>query len=270
MPRDVGGLAGPVVVSGQPQWLETVARIAASDGLTVAAYEPDLTAEALRLRLVSDYAAMLIVDAEAVGWERRVLAVKSAAATRRIPVVVVADDLEALGRAVEAGADQALRPGQLEEMLPRVVRALARRVDETQHAALCAQCEQPLPSQAREAIRLFNQGEYYRQHDLFEALWMAEPGPIRNLYRAILQVGVGYYHIQRGNFRGALKMLLRAAQWLYPLPDVCQGVDVAGLKADASRVRLALEALLAGSTQGEIDPGLLKPVRLVGSGEQAE
>jgi len=55
---------------------------------------------------------------------------------------------------------------------------------------------------------------------------MATSGPVRELYRAILQVGIAYYQIERGNHRGALKMLLRSVQWLAMLPDRCQGIDV--------------------------------------------
>jgi predicted metal-dependent hydrolase len=30
---------------------------------------------------------------------------------------------------------------------------------------------------ARQAVELFNAGEYYRQHDLLEELWIEERGP---------------------------------------------------------------------------------------------
>lgn len=69
---------------------------------------------------------------------------------------------------------------------------------------------------------------------------MQEGGPVRELYRAILQVGVAYYHAQRGNVRGAIKLLLRASQWLTPMPDECQGIDVAQLRIDATMARFAL------------------------------
>jgi len=88
---------------------------------------------------------------------------------------------------------------------------------------------------------------------------------VRDLYQAILQVGVAYYQITRGNHRGALKMLLRSLQWLAPLPDVCRGVDVAGLRADAARVRAALAGLDPAEI-GRFDRSLLRPVRLVGGG----
>lgn len=119
------------------------------------------------------------------------------------------------------------------------------------------QCADPLPPQAREAIDLFNAGAYYRQHDLLEALWRAEKGPVRDLYRAILQVGIACYQVTRDNRRGALKMLQRSLRWLSTLPDVCQGVDVARLRADALRLREALLALPEGSDLRTLERSLL-------------
>lgn len=122
-------------------------------------------------------------------------------------------------------------------------------------------CAEPLPARALEAIRLFNAGEYYRQHDLLEALWREEPRPIRNLYQGILQVGVAYYQALQGNRRGALKMLRRSARWLDGLPAVCQGVDVAALRADVARVQAALLAL-RDDEMAAFDRALLGGVRL--------
>ena len=86
---------------------------------------------------------------------------------------------------------------------------------------------------------------------------------MRDLYRAILQVGVAYYQVTRGNRRGALKMLLRAVQWLNVLPAICQGVDVARLRDDAARVRVALEALPPDADLSQFDRSLLGSVHLV-------
>jgi predicted metal-dependent hydrolase len=121
-------------------------------------------------------------------------------------------------------------------------------------------CSEPLPTDALDAIRLFNAGEYYKQHDLLEALWRAEPRPIRRLYQGILEIGVAYYQITRGNRRGALKMLMRGLRWLDQLPDACQGVDVARLRADARAVQAALAA---SPDLARFDAALLKPVHLL-------
>ena len=91
---------------------------------------------------------------------------------------------------------------------------------------------------------------------------MAESGPVRDLYRAILQIGVAYYQVQRGNQRGALKMLLRSLQWLNLLPGVCRGVDIARLRADADAVRAELERV-GPNGMDDFDRSLLRGIRLI-------
>lgn len=128
---------------------------------------------------------------------------------------------------------------------------------------MIAGCDHPLPEAARAAVALFNAGEYYAQHDAFEALWRDERGPVRDLYRAVLQVGVGYYQITRGNERGAWKMLMRAERWLARLPDVCQGVDLAALRMAAAVVRSELERRTRMVDPPPFDRTLLQPVRMI-------
>jgi predicted metal-dependent hydrolase len=213
-------------------------------------------------RLADTRPALIVVDARAAGWQAWAVTPRASAATRRIPVIVLTDDAAVRAEAEAAGASAVIAPGELAAALPGLLRAFARPDDEALRAELADACAGPLPPEALEAVRRFNAGDYYRQHDLFEALWMAETGPIRDLYRAILQVGIAYYHVVGGNPRGALKMLLKSQQWLQPLPDVCQGVDVAGLRADAAAVRAELERL-GEDGFGQFDRALLKPVRLM-------
>jgi len=123
------------------------------------------------------------------------------------------------------------------------------------------ECAELLPPEAEEAIRLFNAGEFYKQHDLFETLWRDEPRPIRNLYQGILQIGVGYFQITRGNMRGGVKMIQRGQRWLALLPDHCRGVDVAALKADAAHVEQEVKRV--GIDQ--FDKSLFQPVKRVQS-----
>jgi predicted metal-dependent hydrolase len=92
-------------------------------------------------------------------------------------------------------------------------------------------------------IHEFNAGAYFEQHETLETAWREEPGPIRQMYQGILQIGVAYYQIQRQNYTGALRMFQRAWQYLDPLPDVCQGVNIAQFRIDASAAQTELERL---------------------------
>lgn len=211
-------------------------------------------------RLADAVAALVVVDGDRDDWPFWVTTPKSSPATRRIPVMFIADDPAARQQALIAGADLALSPEDwLGDLLP-LVGAFARVMDPALSQQLACDCEEALPELAQQGIEKFNAGEYYAQHDLFEALWVETEGPVRDLYRAILQVGVAYYQITRGNHRGARKMLLRSLQWLAILPDVCQGVDVRALRSDSARVRAALEALPEAHID-QFDLALLQAVK---------
>ena len=54
-----------------------------------------------------------------------------------------------------------------------------------------------------EAIKCFNNSDWYDAHDLFEEIWHESIDPERRSIQAILQVAVAQLHLQRGNIRGA-------------------------------------------------------------------
>lgn len=246
-----------IIVIGTPLFLPDIETGAGQVGLDVkqiseqAGYVPALVAE---------QAAIIFVDGTLSNWDFWCTTPKASPATRRIPVVLVTAHPEISERARQSGADIVISPDALPSKIDRLLQVDARIVSEETAAALHQQCAEPLPDQARQAIEQFNQRQFYKQHDLLEAQWMEEDRPVRDLYRAILQVGVAYYQVERGNKRGAIKMLLRSMQWLNMLPDVCQGVNIAALKADALHILDALEATTSNDLT-TFDMTLLKPVQ---------
>lgn len=106
----------------------------------------------------------------------------------------------------------------------------------------CERCAEPPNAGLVQGVALFNAHHYFECHEVLEAVWNAERHPVRTLYKGILQVGVGCYHLLRGNYRGAMIKLQSGADYLAPFAPVCQGVDIAGLIAAARRLRVAVEA----------------------------
>ena len=174
---------------------------------------------------------LLLVDLTntAVPWQKWISILKSSPATRRIPIVCFGphEDVELMQAARKAGADKVLARSRFTADMAALLQKHARRPD---HDALSSACDEPLTDLARRGIEMFNAGEYYACHDDLEEAWMQDKGPGRDLYRGILQVGIALYQVQRNNYRGALKMLLRVRQWLQPLPDTCRSVNVAQLR----------------------------------------
>jgi predicted metal-dependent hydrolase len=211
--------------------------------------------------LADDQAALMLIEPVDEEWSARIAAVKTSPATRRVPIIAISDNEADCREARLSGANQCLSRGDFLASLETLVTQTARLVSTEQVEAMWTSCQEDLPPQARVAVEMFNQGQYYKQHDLFEALWMETEGPIRDLYRAILQVGIAYYQITRGNERGAMKMLLRSLQWLAMMPDKCQGVDIGQLKSDVANVRQMLE-IRRDLPASPFDVKLLKPIVL--------
>lgn len=126
-------------------------------------------------------------------------------------------------------------------------------------------CAEPAPEALRKAVEEFNAGLYFEQHETLELLWRAEADDVRYLYQGILLVGVGLYHLQRGNHRGATLKLAQGIDKLRWFAPVCQGIDVAHLIEAAQRCLACLSATSAGSGAGSPSgdplalPGQLPP-----------
>ncbi|UYN89379.1 MAG: DUF309 domain-containing protein [Anaerolineales bacterium] len=126
---------------------------------------------------------------------------------------------------------------------------------------LPAACRGQLHAEAVRGIALFNAGEYWEAHEALETAWKEERGPARHLYKGILQAGVMYLQIQRGNYLGMAKMYERCKKWLRPWPPVCRGVNVDQLRADVEAA-ISEARRLGPERLGEFDTALLKPVEL--------
>jgi predicted metal-dependent hydrolase len=121
-------------------------------------------------------------------------------------------------------------------------------------------CDGPLHEHARLGIALFNAGHYFEAHEELEAAWRQEKGKIRELYQGILEAGVTYLHITRGNYWGAMKVYKRSMRWLKDWPDHCRGVDVSKLRRDLNTAIAEVERL-GEAGMGGFDREMLKPVR---------
>jgi len=120
-------------------------------------------------------------------------------------------------------------------------------------------CDGTLHPRAREGLMLFNKGKYFKAHEELEAAWKEEKGKIRELYQGILEAGVTYLHITRGNYAGAIKVYGRSMRWLRQWPEICRGVEVGKLRNDLDAAIEEVRRL--GETRiHEFNRDLLKPV----------
>lgn len=128
-----------------------------------------------------------------------------------------------------------------------------------------ARCDLAAPPALLAGIDELNRGLYFEQHETLEALWHAEADDVRYLYQGILLVGVGLYHLGRGNYAGTTSKLRGGLEYLRWFRPACQGIDVDRLVVDTVRLLGAVETL--GPTRlAELDRALLPKVHLLPTG----
>ena len=178
-------------------------------------------------------AALVLIDAGTrhLPWADWVAAAKSDPLTRAVPILAFGSHVDATlrERALAAGVDRYLARSGFVEGLPEIIARAARDITDDP-------CHEALPQSAVRGIEEFNAGEYFEQHETLELVWRSEPRPVRDLYRGILQIGVAFLQIERGNAAGAIKMFERAFRWLEPFRPMCQGVDVERLLGESRTV----------------------------------
>lgn len=103
-----------------------------------------------------------------------------------------------------------------------------------------------------EAIRLFDEGDYFMAHETLEEHWIEAPEADRDFFQGLINLAVGLHHHQRGNVTGARLQFRKAANRLKDYPASYEGVDVGGVR---SFLDVALQDLDAGR---KLDPPSLR------------
>ncbi len=130
-------------------------------------------------------------------------------------------------------------------------------------AAVPAAAREDLPELVFKGIEEFNRGEFFECHEYLEEAWMEEPRRVRFLYQGILQVGVGFYHQQNGNWRGATGVLRSGIERLREFEPETLGLDVSKLVRESERCLRELESL-GRDRVGEFDVTSVPKVEFTG------
>lgn len=65
---------------------------------------------------------------------------------------------------------------------------------------------------------LFNQGQYFQAHEVWEDAWRVETGETRQLLQALIQVAAGCHKASLNEPRGTVKLLASAVVKMVDLP----------------------------------------------------
>ena len=191
-------------------------------------------------RLLVKAPVLVIVDLTAnFNWEKLVRVVKGPGKKNsHLPVLGFSPhtNLPLQEKALAAGCTAVVARSAIVGNLP----ALVKKHTWQANSGVCAEA---MPALVRQGIDEFNRELFYRCHETLEDVWKEEQRPIRLLYQGILQIGVGYFHIKQGNWRGAVKVIERGIPKAAQFRPACQGIDVSDLVAQAQAIHAELLAL---------------------------
>jgi hypothetical protein len=93
------------------------------------------------------------------------------------------------------------------------------------------------------AVVLFDEQRFFEAHEFLEWAWKSDEvvPEDRNFWKGVTQVAVGLAHTQRGNTKGAVTLLQRAARYLRPYPSPHHGIDVQLLRTIALEMARRVE-----------------------------
>jgi uncharacterized protein len=77
-------------------------------------------------------------------------------------------------------------------------------------------------------VELFNLGEYFDAHEVWEELWMDCPATERRFVQALIQAAVAIYHFTRDNRTGAARLFRSGKRYMEPYRPVHRGLDIDG------------------------------------------
>ena len=212
--------------------LEDVVRAAGGEPVTIEAAGRFVAA------IESTFPVLALLDLKTPGdWETAIRQCKMKPHTRQTPIFAFGShvDTATLQKARRAGADHAwARSRMMDELVAVVSRHLHPPLRQLEG------CSDPPSRAAVAGLLAFNQRRFFDQHEYLELAWNEEERPVRDLYQGILQVGVAFLQMERGNRRGALKMFRRGLPKLRDVAGFCQGIDVAALREAAELIHRRL------------------------------
>jgi predicted metal-dependent hydrolase len=109
--------------------------------------------------------------------------------------------------------------------------------------------QQPAAGNILEGISLFNAHKFWHAHEAWERDWLTASDPHKQFLQGLIQLAAAYYHVQRGTFRGGVRLFDSALRRLSAFSPEYAGVDRAAVVAAALTHR---EIIARGDG---IDPG---------------
>jgi hypothetical protein len=84
-------------------------------------------------------------------------------------------------------------------------------------------------------IVLFNRGDFFEAHEVWESLWMETFSEEKRFYQGLIQAAVGLCHFCNGNVRGAVKLYRSSKDYMSRYGSPYLGLDQTNFWAGMER-----------------------------------
>jgi predicted metal-dependent hydrolase len=84
-------------------------------------------------------------------------------------------------------------------------------------------------------ISLFNDGDYFEAHEVWEGLWAESHGEERRFIQGLIQAAVGLCHFSNGNLGGAVKLFRTSRDYMQPCGSPFLGMDASAFWTQMER-----------------------------------
>ncbi len=80
-------------------------------------------------------------------------------------------------------------------------------------------------SPIEKGVALFNAHQFWHAHEAWEELWLQSSGEEKVFLQGLIQLAAAYHHVQRGTFRGGVRLFDAALRKLERFEDGRDGID---------------------------------------------
>lgn len=116
----------------------------------------------------------------------------------------------------------------------RALQMLSRRPCRSPH---------PVARALEEVVCLFNEGLFFEVHEVLEAVWLAEGAEVRLLLQGLIQIAVGFHHLENNNPRGAILLIAEGIEKIKRYGPNRSGLELDRFLAQVEDARRSIESL---------------------------
>jgi predicted metal-dependent hydrolase len=91
----------------------------------------------------------------------------------------------------------------------------------------------------------FNARRFWEAHESWEVIWLVAQSDAEQFLQGLIQIAAAYHHLQRGTFRGGVRLFDSGLRRLSPFAAMYCGVDRAAVENAARTHRIWAAELVA-------------------------